>query len=361
MARMAHSETLAARPTAHSGTAAVRAWLLAVAALVFLMVTVGGATRLTGSGLSITEWQPIVGTVPPLTEAQWQEAFAKYRQIPQYQHVNRGMSLDAFKGIFWWEWAHRFLGRFIGVVFFVPFVWLLASGQIPRALLGKLTGIFALGGLQGAVGWYMVASGLAERISVSQYRLALHLSLAILIFGALIWIALSLDDPPARRRAAASAHSAVAAGLLLLVFVQIVLGAFVAGLKAGNGYNTWPLMDGRLIPDGLGVMEPWYLNLFENALTVQFNHRVVAYVLLAATLVHVWAVMRRTADTHIRLTAIALAIGVLAQAVLGIVTLLAQVPLGLGLAHQAGAAAVFGLAVWHLHAVRHPREGEALA
>ncbi|HJU31646.1 MAG TPA: COX15/CtaA family protein [Hyphomicrobiaceae bacterium] len=356
---MAHSETLAARPAAHGGTGAVRVWLLTVAALVFLIVTVGGATRLTGSGLSITEWQPIVGIVPPLNEAQWQEAFAKYRQIPQYQHVNRGMSLEAFKGIFWWEWAHRFLGRFIGVVFFVPFVWLFATGQIPRGLLGRLGGIFALGALQGAAGWYMVASGLAERISVSQYRLALHLSLAILIFGALIWVALSLDDPPRRRRGAAPAHATAAMAVLLLVFVQIVLGAFVAGLKAGHGYNTWPLMDGRLIPGGLGVMEPWYLNLFENALTVQFNHRVVAYLLLAATLAHVWVIMRGAADSHIRLTALVLAARMLAQAVLGIVTLLAQVPLGLGLAHQAGAAAVFGLAVWHLHAVRHPRVGEA--
>jgi heme a synthase len=339
----------------------VRAWLFSVAALVFLMVTVGGATRLTGSGLSITEWQPIVGTVPPLTEAQWQEAFAKYRQIPQYHHVNRGMSLDAFKGIFWWEWTHRLLGRLIGVAFFVPFVWLFASGQIPRALLGRLGAIFALGALQGVVGWYMVASGLAERISVSQYRLALHLGLAILIFGALIWVALSLDERPERRRDATPVHAAAAATILSLVFVQIVLGAFVAGLKAGNGYNTWPLMDGRLIPDGLGVMEPWYLNLFENALTVQFNHRIAAYILLVVTLCHIWAVVRRTTDARIRLTALALAIGVLVQAVLGIVTLLAQVPLGLGLAHQAGAAAIFGLAVWHLHAARHPREDEVSA
>ena len=352
---MAHSQTLdAPRSAAARQSASLRAWLLAVAALVFLMVSVGGATRLTGSGLSITEWQPIVGIVPPLSQADWLEAFAKYQQIPQYHHVNRGMSLDAFKAIFWWEWAHRFLGRLIGVAFLVPFLWFLAAGQMPRALLGRLAGIFALGALQGLIGWYMVRSGLAERIDVSQYRLALHLGLAILIFGALIWVALSVDEPEHRPAAARPAHARAAAAIVLLVLVQIMLGAFVAGLKAGASYNTWPLMDGRLVPDGLGAMQPWYLNLFENALTVQFNHRLVAYALVLATIWHVWILARGTSDARIRLTAAALAAGVLAQAALGIATLLAQVPLALGLAHQAGAAAVFGLAVWHLYSLRHP-------
>ena len=192
---MAHSQTLAeTRPDAGRRVAHVRAWLYVVAALVLLMVSVGGATRLTGSGLSITEWQPIMGAVPPLSEADWLDAFAKYRAIPQYEHVNRGMSLEAFKFIFWWEWAHRFLGRLVGVVFLVPFLYFLAAGQISRALGGRLAGIFALGALQGAIGWYMVSSGLATRIDVSQYRLALHLGLAILIFGALIWVALSVDE-----------------------------------------------------------------------------------------------------------------------------------------------------------------------
>jgi cytochrome c oxidase assembly protein subunit 15 len=352
---MVHSQTLdAPRSLAARRSAGLRAWLLGVAALVFLMVSVGGATRLTGSGLSITEWQPIVGIVPPLSQADWLEAFAKYQQIPQYHHVNRGMSLEAFKAIFWWEWAHRFLGRLIGVVFLVPFLGFLAAGQMPRAVLGRLAGIFALGGLQGAIGWYMVRSGLADRIDVSQYRLALHLGLAILIFGALIWVALSIDQLQRRTTAARPVHAGSAAALLLLVLVQIVLGAFVAGLKAGASYNTWPLMDGRLVPDGLGAMQPWYLNLFENALTVQFNHRLVAYALLLAAIWHAWSVVRGTSDPPIRLTAVTLAAGVLAQAALGIATLLAQVPLALGLAHQAGAAAVFGLAVWHLYAVRHP-------
>jgi cytochrome c oxidase assembly protein subunit 15 len=328
--------------------------LFVVAALVFLMVSVGGATRLTGSGLSITEWQPIVGTVPPLSQADWLEAFAKYQQIPQYRHVNRGMSLDAFKTIFWWEWTHRFLGRLIGAAFLLPFLFFLAAGQMPRALLGRLSGIFALGAMQGFIGWYMVRSGLADRIDVSQYRLALHLGLAIAIFGALIWVALSVEEPQRRPAATRLIPAGRAGAIVLLVFVQILLGAFVAGLKAGASYNTWPLMDGRLVPDGLGVMQPWYLNLFENALTVQFNHRLAAYALVLATIWHVWTLAGRTHDPKIRFTAAALAAAVLAQAALGIAALLAQVPLALGLAHQAGAAAVFGLAVWHLYALRHP-------
>jgi cytochrome c oxidase assembly protein subunit 15 len=348
---MAHSQILDdARPEDARDMARIRAWLLAVAALVFLMVSIGGATRLTGSGLSITEWQPIVGTLPPLSQADWLEAFAKYRQIPQYEHVNRGMSLEAFKAIFWWEWTHRFLGRLVGAAFLLPFLYFLASGRITRTLAVRLAGIFALGALQGAVGWYMVRSGLADRIDVSQYRLALHLGLAVLIFGALIWVALSLEGRKAQARAT---HAGAAGGIVLLVFVQVLLGALVAGLKAGAGYNTWPLMDGRLVPNGLGVMQPWYLNLFENALTVQFNHRLVAYLLVAAALWHAWRVTRRTDDVGVRRSAVALAAAVLAQAALGIWTLLAQVPLALGLAHQGGAAAVFGIAVWHLHGVRH--------
>jgi cytochrome c oxidase assembly protein subunit 15 len=326
-------------------------WLYAEAALVLLMVSVGGATRLTGSGLSITEWQPIMGAVPPLTETDWQEAFDKYREIPQYRHVNRGMSLEAFKVIYWWEWAHRFLGRLIGVVFLVPFLVFLAAGQIPRALTGRLAGIFALGALQGAAGWYMVSSGLATRIDVSQYRLAVHLGLAVLILGALVWVALSLDDGRAQSPARSSAQVGAAAAILALLFLQILLGALVAGLKAGAGYNTWPLMDGHLIPDGLGVMEPWYLNLFENALTVQFNHRIAAYALTAAVIWHAWRLRQEPAE---RTSAMVLAGAVLAQAALGIWTLLAQVPLALGLAHQAGAAAVLWIAVWHLHALSRP-------
>jgi heme a synthase len=339
-------------PTANM--APVRAWLFALVGLVLLMVAVGGATRLTGSGLSITEWKPIIGTLPPLTDADWQEAFRKYQQIPQYEYTNKGMSLEAFKAIFWWEWTHRNLGRLIGVAFLLPFLFFLAAGYLSRQLGLTLAGIFALGGLQGFVGWYMVSSGLSERIDVSQYRLALHLGLGVLILGALLWVALSLraGNGGPRVRSQASGHAA--AGILLLVFLQILLGALVAGLKAGQAYNTWPLMDGRLIPSGLGAIEPWYLNLFENALTVQFNHRIAAYVLLLAVCWRTVVLARASGHPAFR-SAAALALAVTAQVGLGIFTLLSHVPPVLGIAHQALAAGLFALAVWHLFETRHPR------
>ena len=335
-------------------TSAVRVWLLAVAALIFLMVSLGGATRLTGAGLSITEWQPIMGAVPPLSDAAWQEAFEKYKQIPQYEHVNRGMGLGAFKLIYWWEWTHRFLGRLIGVVFLVPFLYFLAAGQIARPLMWKLGGIFALGGLQGAIGWYMVSSGLAERISVSQYRLALHMTLAVAIFGAVLWVALSLGSPPRSAPAAQRPFRlrAEVAAIAALVLLQVVAGAFVAGLKAGSGWNTWPLMDGALIPQGLGALSPWWANLFENALTVQFNHRLLAYAIAIAVAWHLWSLWRGKSDGRTKTSGLVLAGTVLAQIALGIWTLLAHVPIPLALLHQAGAVAVFGVALWHWHRLR---------
>jgi cytochrome c oxidase assembly protein subunit 15 len=346
-----HTAALPARAAAYPPDP-VRVWLLAVALLVLAMVSVGGATRLTGSGLSITEWQPIMGVIPPLSDAAWQETFEKYRQIPQYKLINKGMSLDAFKAIYWWEWTHRFLGRLLGVVFLVPFVYFLVTGRITRALVPKLAGIFALGGLQGAIGWYMVRSGLAERISVSQYRLALHLGLAAVIFAALLWVALSMGRSQAVSQDVSPARRRVAAALVGLVFLQIVAGAFVAGLKAGAGYNTWPLMDGQLIPDGLGVMSPWWSNLFENATTVQFNHRLLAYAVTGAVLWHVLSFLPRANGPQVRASAITLLLAVLAQVAVGIWTLLAHVPLSLGLAHQAGAMIVLAAALWHLHTVR---------
>jgi cytochrome c oxidase assembly protein subunit 15 len=352
MASMAHDTAFArSMGAAAHGAAPVRLWLLAVAALIFVLVGVGGATRLTGSGLSITEWQPIMGVVPPLSDAAWQEAFAKYRQIPQYALVNKGMSLDAFKAIYWWEWTHRFLARFVGVAFALPFIFFLATGRLARPLLARLGGIFALGALQGGIGWYMVRSGLADRVSVSQHRLALHLSLAVAIFGAVLWTALSLGAG----RGAAAAPWPLRRGAALivgLIFLQVVAGAFVAGLRAGAGYNTWPLMEGQIIPQGLGALSPWWANLFDNALTVQFNHRLLAYVLVAAVLWHFRSLMRVAGIVRVHVSGAALALGVLAQAGLGIWALLARVPLELGLAHQAGAVAVFGLALWHLHRLR---------
>jgi len=330
-----------------SAEAAIRIWLGCVIGLIFAMVVVGGATRLTGSGLSITEWKPILGAIPPLSAADWQEAFDKYRQIPQYQLVNKGMSLAEFQFIYWWEWAHRFLGRFIGVAFAIPFLAFAAAGYIRRDLARSLVALFALGALQGFMGWYMVQSGLVDRVSVSQYRLAAHLGLAAVIYAAMIWVALGVGQPA--RVIQRSWAWLSAAGLLAFTFVQIVLGAFVAGMKAGFAYNTWPLMDGQLIPDGLFVMQPWHLNLFENALTVQFNHRIGAYLLFAWAIAHAVAMLR--AKHPMRISAIALAGAVTLQAAGGVWTLVAQVPLGLGLVHQAGAFIVLAIAVWHLHAL----------
>ena len=335
----------------------IRLWLYGVATLLVLMVVVGGATRLTDSGLSITEWQPLLGAIPPLNDEAWHQAFAKYREIPEYQVINAGMTLEQFKYIYWWEWVHRFLGRFIGVAFFLPFLGFAISRSIEPGLTGRLLSLFVLGGAQGALGWYMVKSGLVDRVDVSQYRLAAHLSLAVAIFAASLWIAWGIGRPR-RILSWRRPMSLAAVFLVALVFVQIAVGGFVAGLDAGMGYNTWPLMDGAtLIPAGLDAMSPSWRNLFENALTVQFNHRLVAYLLLVAALLHTWTLWRRPHDVRARTSGALLAVAVLAQAMLGIWTLLAQVPLALGLAHQAGAAAVFGVAVWHLHVVRHAESG----
>lgn len=329
-----------------SGRLAVRLWLFGLAGLILAMILLGGATRLTGSGLSITEWQPIMGAVPPLSDAAWQEAFAKYQQIPQYRLINRGMSLAEFKVIYWWEWAHRFLGRFIGLAFLAPFLVFWRRGAISRALMPKLLLMFALGGLQGVLGWYMVKSGLAGRVDVSQYRLAAHLGLAVFIFGYIFWIALGLDAP-AKAAGRPLASTLSAAGLAALVYAQIILGAFAAGTKAGLSHNTWPLIGGKLIPDGLWAMTPWYRNLFENVLTVQFNHRMAAYAVAVWALLHAYFAWR-TAPMDERRQAFLLALAVLAQIALGIWTLLAHGPAALGLAHQAGAIIVFALAIFHL-------------
>lgn len=330
----------------HKGahTRAVRLWLYAVAAMVAAMVLVGGATRLTESGLSITEWQPVMGALPPLSQAQWLTEFHRYQQIPQYHELNSGMSLAAFKTIFWWEWTHRLLGRLIGFVFLVPLLWFLWRGWIERGLRARLWLIFGLGALQGAVGWWMVASGLVHRIEVSQYRLATHLVLACIIYIAILWTALRLGDderapPPGRIRAAA-------VGLLVLVLGQIYLGALVAGLRAGYVYNTWPLIDGGIVPDPshLFMTKPLWRNFFENALTVQFDHRMLAYTIW---LVAGW----HLADTARHGTAwrgaLALFAAVTLQAGLGIATLLLVVPLPLALLHQATAIVVLTVAIVH--------------
>ncbi|MGI8724108.1 MAG: COX15/CtaA family protein [Methyloceanibacter sp.] len=327
---------------------ALRIWLSVIAALIVAMILVGGATRLTDSGLSITEWQPILGAIPPLTEEAWREAFKDYRTIPEYTHVNPDMTLEDFKSIYWWEWAHRFLGRFIGIVFFVPFVIFWMAGYIPRALLPRLAGLFLLGGLQGVVGWYMVKSGLVERVDVSQYRLAAHFGIAVLIFGYTLWLLFGLGDRRREVKVRPSLVAAWIAGLLLaLIFLQMLAGALVAGLDAGFGFNTWPLINGAFVPSGLGEASPWYLNLFENPLTVQFNHRMLGYAVVLATLAQLLWFAARTWGSSLAISALIVAGAALLQATIGVWTLLLKVPIELGLAHQAGAIAVFAAGIYH--------------
>ena len=324
---------------------AIRLWLYAVAALVLAMVLVGGATRLTESGLSITEWRPVMGVLPPLSDSEWQQALAKYQAIPQYRALNAGMSFADFKVIYWWEWTHRLLGRLTGAAFLLPFLWFLWRGWIPRELRPRLWLIFALGALQGAVGWWMVASGLSERIEVSQYRLATHLILASVIYVALLWAATGRAIPPATPVRAVTRVGALF--LLVLVLAQIYLGALVAGLRAGYAYNTWPLIDGVLLPKSgdLFFQTPLWRNFFENILTVQFDHRMVAYLVLIGAALHAFDVVRN--EGRGRAGALALLAASAVQIVLGIATLLLAVPLPLALLHQAGAMLVLTVATLH--------------
>lgn len=341
---------------------AVRVWLLAMAALIFTMVLVGGATRLTESGLSIVEWKPVTGTLPPLGEAQWTAAFEAYKTIPQYRELNAGMSLSEFKTIFWWEWSHRLLGRFIGIVYLLPFLFFLWRGAFTPDLKKRLWIIFGLGGLQGAVGWWMVASGLTHRTEVSQYRLAAHLMVALAIFAAIVWTLRRLSDRPAWPVAARLTTSSIV--LLVMTFVQIYFGALVAGLRAGRVFNTWPEIDGALIPSGARLFfeTPWWRNFFDNALTVQFSHRMVAYALLTLALAHLIDAVRSQAARPVVLGALALVTAITMQAVIGIVTLLYQVPIVPALAHQAMALVILTLAVCHVErlvarrAVVRPRD-----
>ncbi len=330
--------------------ALVRGWLYLVVLVLFALVLVGGATRLTDSGLSITEWKPIHGVIPPLSEAEWQEELAKYRQIPEYQQINKGMSLDEFKTIYWWEWAHRLLARGVGFVFALPLAFFWLTGRIEKGLGPKLLGILALGGLQGAIGWWMVASGLVDRVDVSQYRLATHLTIACLIFAATVVVARGLA--PHTADPARTETRRFAGILLAAVLVQIYLGGLVAGLDAGYTYNTWPLMDGAIVPGGLGVIQPVWLNLFENPKTVQFVHRCVAYLVLFLALWHMIAVRRTEPGTTHARRAFVLFHLVLLQAAIGVVTLLLVVPLGWGLLHQAGALVVLAFAAAHWRGTR---------
>jgi cytochrome c oxidase assembly protein subunit 15 len=325
---------------------AVGLWLLGVALVILAMITIGGLTRLTGSGLSITEWKPIMGAIPPLNQQEWLEAFRKYQQIPQYVFENRGMTLEGFKGIFWWEWTHRFLGRLLGFVFFVPFVWFAWTGAIRRGDWPRMLLLFALGGLQGLIGWWMVASGLEVRVSVSQYRLAIHLGTALLLLVAMIWIALEYLRGTGGKGNARRGYAMAA-----LVYVQMLLGALVAGLHAGLVYNTWPDMNGRAFPESPFFSSPWWINFFENDGLAQFDHRIGAYIVagMAAYIYAKGVRLTGAAKSSAKLVAVLTTV----QVGLGIVTLLLVVPEHLAAAHQVTAALLLSAAVWHAFELRH--------
>jgi cytochrome c oxidase assembly protein subunit 15 len=329
----------------------VAAWLLICAALVFAMVVVGGITRLTHSGLSIAEWQPLVGTLPPLSQADWETLFARYRETPEFQKVNFAMGLEGFKRIFWWEYVHRLLGRVIGLLFLLPFLWFLARRRLERRLAWQLAGVFLLGALQGALGWYMVASGLVDDPRVSHFRLTAHLGLALLIFASELWIALRLLGAravPAAPRALGRFALAFAA----IVFAMALTGGMVAGLRAGFAYNTFPLMNGHWVPPEILMLEPWWKNFFWNSATVQFVHRAIAWLLAVLVPVFWWQATRPALAPRTRLACHLLLAALAVQVALGIATLLLVVPVALAAAHQGGAVALLAAALWAAHELR---------
>jgi len=331
-------------------------WLALCAAVIFGMILLGGVTRLTGSGLSMVEWKPLTGVLPPLSEAQWQAEFDKYRQYPEYLLVNRGMSLDGFKLIFWYEYLHRVLGRLIGLLFFVPLLLFALRGRLRPGLMPPLLLLFALGAAQGLLGWYMVKSGLVDRPSVSQYRLTAHFGLAVLIYAGMLWLAFGLWRPVS---SGAGPLPGRALAATLLIYLMMLSGAFVAGTHAGYSYNTWPLMGPSFVPEGLYQTSPFWLAAFEDVTTIQFNHRILAYVLTALLLALVVAVLRTRREAGPRLAAWLLLGALLLQVSLGISTLLLQVPVPLGAAHQAGAVLLLSAGLWLAHTLRRaPRAAD---
>ena len=339
---------------------AVVYWLLAMAAAIWVMIALGGATRLTGSGLSIMEWAPFRGILPPLSQAEWQRLYDLYRTIPQYELVNAGFGLEGFKRIFWLEWIHRFWGRMLGFAYLLPFLWFWWRGAIPRGLMPRLALLFVLGGMQGAVGWFMVASGFeADRTAVSPYRLVVHLSLALILFAVVVWTALDLlrGRPVAAPPGLGKVRRQVLAAFWLAALTMLA-GGFVAGIKAGFTYNTFPLMDGRLVPEGYLQLDPVWQNFTVNIAAVQFNHRLLATLTAFAMIGAVIAAWRRLPDGFARRAVLVMGGAVAAQYMLGIVTLLHVVPPALGTAHQALAAGVLaaGLCAWH--SLREPVPGE---
>jgi cytochrome c oxidase assembly protein subunit 15 len=328
-------------------------WLFVIAGLIGLMVVIGGLTRLTGSGLSITEWQPVTGVIPPLSDAQWQAEFGKYQGTPQYELLNRGLGLAGFKAIYWWEWTHRLLGRVLGFVFLVPFLLFLRQHRIDRGIAVRLAIIFVLGAAQGVLGWWMVQSGLTgARVAVSQYRLAAHLGLAMILFGYVFWTALEIGGARRTGIAAAMRFRPIALALVGLIFVQIILGAFMAGLDAGRAFSTWPTYAGAWIPVGLFDLSPWWINHFENHALVHFQHRTVGY-LVAFVVVGLYMALRsRGADKPLKIAGIHAVVLTVLQIALGVFTVVSQVALPLAALHQICALGLFGAAIWWAYALK---------
>ena len=341
--------------------ASVAVWLLACCAVVFAIVVVGGVTRLTHSGLSIVEWQPIVGTVPPLTDEAWADAFSQYQQTPEYRQVNAGMSLPEFKKIFWWEYVHRLLGRSAGLVFLLPFLYFLARRMIDRPLIAKLLGIFLLGGLQGALGWYMVKSGLVDEPRVSPFRLTAHLGLAFLLYAAMLWTALGVLAPRPRAVTDPVLRGVQRGSALVLgaILVATLSGAMVAGTRAGLAYNTFPLMNGHWMPPEILMLDPWWDNFFHNLATVQFDHRVMALLLAVLIPWFCWRCWREAPTRRVGRLSVLLLVALALQVALGIGTLLLAVPVALAVSHQAGALLLFTAALLLAHELRRPRQSGA--
>ncbi|RNF33359.1 heme A synthase [Paracoccus methylarcula] len=363
------SDDTASRPMAPTGLIdaapkgarrAIRLWLMVLFVLVATMIALGGATRLTGSGLSITEWAPVTGALPPGSEADWQAEFEAYKQIPQFTEVNSDMDLAGFKRIYWWEWSHRLLGRLVGLIWAVGFIGFLAARRIPVGWTPRLLTLGALGGLQGAIGWWMVSSGLVEGMTrVASYRLAIHLGLAFLILGLIAWYVTLLSRSEAEllraRRAGEAKLFSMSTGLMHLAFLQILLGALVAGIDAGRQYTGWPTMGGEWIPAAIWDPALGWRNFFENPALVQFIHRMTGY-LLAIFAVVVWLRARRSPHPVTRGAFTAMIVMVAMQVGLGIMNVLHASPLPLALTHQLGAVALFTLIIRARHHARYPYE-----
>jgi len=333
----------------------VGTWLLLVCFMIFGQVVIGGITRLTGSGLSIMEWKPIMGLLPPLTDDAWQKTFDLYQQTAQYKHINAGMDLAGFKGIFFWEYVHRLWARLIGFVFLLPFLWFLAKGQIRRDWRGRLVFMFVLGGLQGLMGWIMVASGFEDRTSVSQYRLVAHLDLALLIYGYIFWSALDLLQPELIGGHRISSLRRLGWIMLACIALEITIGGFVAGLHGGLIYNDFPMMGGHLVPDDLLYQQPWWINFLERPGSAQFLHRVVALLAFCAVAGFVYRLAISELPQRLKARGIYLILAVLVQISLGITTLVLVVPVNVAVTHQAGAIILFTLALFALHGLKRVR------